>query len=169
MRNDRSLAWNAAEGALAGAMASQVMNQVTSFLYSHEDAAALAREEQARGGRPAFAIAAEKLASLAGRTLDEAQRERLGSALHWGVAVGTGALYGVLRRRLSRARVGAGLLFGAAVWLIVDEWLNVALRFTPGPRAFPWQAHARGLAGHLAFGVATELELQAADRAARAS
>ena len=41
-----------------------------------------------------------------------------------------------------------------------------SLGLTPGPRAFPWQAHARGLAGHLVLGLATEGVLQAADLAA---
>ena len=31
----------------------------------------------------------------------------------------------------------------------VDEGLNPALGLTPGPDRFPWQAHARGLAGHM--------------------
>jgi len=35
---------------------------------------------------------------------------------------------------------------------------------TPGPGSFPWQAHARGLVGHLVFGLAAEAALSAADR-----
>jgi hypothetical protein len=35
---------------------------------------------------------------------------------------------------------------------VMDETATPALGLTPGPRAFPWQAHARGLAGHLVFG-----------------
>jgi hypothetical protein len=34
----------------------------------------------------------------------------------------------------------------------MDETLTPALGLTPGPDAFPWQTHARGLAGHLVFG-----------------
>jgi len=48
----------------------------------------------------------------------------------------------------------------------MDEIGNVALGLTPGPRAFPWQAHARGLAGHLVLGLAAEGVMQAADLAA---
>lgn len=50
--------------------------------------------------------------------------------------------------------------------LLTDLLLNPVLRLTPGPRAFPWQAHARGLGGHLVFGAATELVLEGLDRVA---
>jgi uncharacterized membrane protein YagU involved in acid resistance len=78
--------------------------------------------------------------------------------------------YGLLRsqrRNGNPARhLAEGAAFGAAVWLLVDEAANVALGLTPGPAKFPWQAHARGLAGHLTLGLVTEGVLQAADRAA---
>jgi hypothetical protein len=40
---------------------------------------------------------------------------------------------------------------------------NALLRLTPGPAAFPWQTHARGLAGHLAFGVVADTPLDVAE------
>jgi uncharacterized membrane protein YagU involved in acid resistance len=46
----------------------------------------------------------------------------------------------------------------------MDELMNPLLGFTPGPQAFPWQAHARGLGGHVVFGLATEGVLQVLDR-----
>jgi hypothetical protein len=49
--------------------------------------------------------------------------------------------------------------------MMVDELLNPVLGLTPGPLAFPWQTHARGLGGHLAFGLTTELVLEGLDRA----
>lgn len=52
-----------------------------------------------------------------------------------------------------------GLSFGTGFYLLVDEIGNPALGLTPGPGAFPWQAHARGLVAHLAFGVTTEVVL----------
>ncbi|MCA1673436.1 MAG: DUF1440 domain-containing protein, partial [Actinobacteria bacterium] len=59
-----------------------------------------------------------------------------------------------------------GLAFGTGFSLLVDELMNPLLGLTPGPRAFPWQAHARGLGGHLAFGATTELVLEGFDRVA---
>jgi uncharacterized membrane protein YagU involved in acid resistance len=72
----------------------------------------------------------------------------------------------VLRRRWRASAAARGLTFGTAFFLVVDELMNPLLGFTPGPRAFPWQAHARGFGGHLAFGAASELALQGLDRVA---
>ena len=64
----------------------------------------------------------------------KAQRKRIGSAIHWSIGVSSGALYGLLRNR-SRY-VGLG---------------------------FPWQAHARGLAGHLVLGAILDGVFDVAD------
>ena len=63
-----------------------------------------------------------------------------------------GAAYGIMRSRLPFADRAGGLLFGTAFFLAVDEIGTTVLRLTPPPNAFPWQAHARGLAGHLTYG-----------------
>ena len=80
------------KGAIAGAVATWLMGQITSYMYQRS--------------------AAEKVAGLAGRSLDEQQRERVGSAIH------------------------------------------------------SWQAHARGLAGHLTFGTVTDATLRVLDAVA---
>lgn len=41
----------------------------------------------------------------------------------------------------------------------MDEGAVYALGLTPGPANFPWQTHARGLAGHLVFGAVTDATL----------
>ena len=170
MKNDRNLCTDLALGALAGAAATWVMGKTTTFLYEKEDAQARQREDRARGDKTAYESAAEKAAGFAYMQLSEKERKKLGSAIHWGVGIGSGALYALLRRRLSGGGAGrelaAGALFGTGVWLLLDEIGNVALGLTPGPAKFPWQAHARGLAGHLVLGLATEGVLLAADHAA---
>jgi uncharacterized membrane protein YagU involved in acid resistance len=106
------------------------------------------------------------VASAAGQDLSKEARARSGQALHWSIGVAAGVGYALARRRWQTAASGRGLSFGAAFFLTMDELMNPLLGFTPGPRAFPWQAHARGLAGHLAFGGASELILEALDRVA---
>jgi hypothetical protein len=59
-----------------------------------------------------------------------------------------------------------GLAFGTAFYLVLDELLDPALGFTPGPGAFPWQTHLRGLGGHLIYSITGELALDALDRVA---
>lgn len=66
---------------------------------------------------------------------------------------------------IARIGRGFGLLFGAAFFLLVDEGANTLLGIMPSPQRFPWQAHPRGLAGHLVYGAAADTLLKGADRA----
>lgn len=165
-RHDGSLIGDLARGALAGVAATWIMGQATSYLYEHESGEAREAEDEAREGRTAYGAAAEKVAGVTGRELSDEERQRAGMALHWVLGAGAGAVYGAMRHRLPGADLGAGLLFGTAFWAVVDEGANTALGLTPPPAAFPWQTHARGLAGHLVFGVAAEATLRALDRVA---
>ena len=166
MRTNDNIAAHLLKGAIAGAAATWAMGQVTTWMYERESEGVRQRESQARGGRSAHEVAAERAASSAGVSLSERQRGRAGSAIHWATGIAAGALYGLLRKRWAPAAAGNGLAFGTAFFLVVDELLNPLLGFTPGPQAFPWQAHARGLGGHLTFGVTSELVLEGLERVA---
>jgi hypothetical protein len=154
------------KGAVAGAVATFVMGKVTGYMYEHEDRRARREEDRARGGRSAYEAAAEKAAVAAGTTLNHHQREQLGSAVHWALGIGAGAAYAVLRRRFQRLGTAAGTAFGTGFWAFMDEGLVPALGLAPGATAFPWQAHARGLVGHLTFGTVTDGTLRLLDRVA---
>ena len=88
------------KGAIAGAVATFVMGKVTSYMYEHQDRDVRRREDEAREGRSAYETAAEKAAAAAGTTLRVRQRQDLGSAIHWTLGIGAGAVYAVLRRRV---------------------------------------------------------------------
>jgi hypothetical protein len=164
MKHDgRSIAGDLARGALAGTAATWVKNRVTTYIYEHVDREVRRREDEARGNRTAYAAAAEKAAELTGKELNGAS-ENAGNAIHWALGVGMGALYAALRGRVPGVDSAQGSAFGTAFWLLVDEGANPALGLTPGPKAFPWQTHARGLAGHLAYGVTAETALELAER-----
>lgn len=154
------------EGALAGAAATWALGKVTSALYAQESHAVRERENRARGGTTAYGAAAEKLAHLGGRQLGEKQRERYGQAIHWALGATAGAAYALLRDRLPANPLARALLFGTAFWLVADELANPVLGLTPGPGAFPWQTHARGLAGHLAYGAVADATYSALERVA---
>jgi len=156
----------AIKGAIAGAVATWLMGQITNYMYQHENPDAREAEDEAHNGKTAYGAAAEKAAGLAGRSLDNEQRERLGSVIHWALGIGTGAVYGVLRSRFAAVGRLGGAGFGTAFWGLVDEGLVSALGLTPGPAAFPWQTHARGLAGHLTFGTVTDATLRVLDAVA---
>ena len=154
------------KGAIAGAVATYVMGRVTAYMYEHENPEARHSEDEARGGRTAYEAAAEKAAAAAGTTLPARRRQELGSAIYWTLGIGAGAAYAVLRRRVQGMGSAAGTAFGAGFWTFLDEALVPALGLTPGPTAFPWQTHARGLVGHLTFGTVTDGTLRLLDRIA---
>jgi hypothetical protein len=154
-------------GTLAGIVATWAMGRVTTYLYEEENELARRREDEAREGKTAYGIAAEKAAGIAGRDLSDQEREEAGAALHWALGAGAGAVYGALRGRVPGVDAASGLVFGTVFFLAIDEGANTLLGLTPPPEEFPWQAHARGLAGHLVFGVTSELTLLALDRVSR--
>lgn len=154
------------KGAVAGAVATFVMGKVTNYMYEHEAREARREEDEARGGLSSYEVAADKAASASGTSLDRRQREQAASAMHWALGIGAGAAYAVLRRRFQGLGGAAGTAFGTAFWVFMDEGLVPALGLTPGPTAFPWQTHARGLVGHLTFGTVTDGTLRLLDRVA---
>lgn len=159
-----SLVTDVIKGVAAGAAATWTMNRLTTWMYAREGAEARREEEQARGERSAYEAAVEQTAEATGLELDPDATQQAGAALHWAVGMAAGAAYAVARSRWPHVARGAGMPFGAGFFLAVDELMNPLLGFTPGPRAFPWQTHVRGLAGHLVFGLAIEGTLRLLDR-----
>jgi Protein of unknown function (DUF1440) len=166
MRRNSSLVGNVLKGAVAGAAATWALDRVTNYMYEHEADPARRREEQVRHGRSAYESAADRIASILGRELSKAERQQLGTLIHWLLGIGAGIAYSVYGRRVPAFRRLGGGGFGSAFWASVDEALVSLLGLTPPPARFPWQAHARGLAGHLAYGITAEQTLRVLDAVA---
>jgi uncharacterized membrane protein YagU involved in acid resistance len=64
--------------------------------------------------------------------------------------------------------LGAGILTGATLSLIVDEGLTPALGFSPPNRDYPALTHVRGFLNHLAYGAAVAVAAEALYRLADA-
>lgn len=163
MQKNRSILSGVAIGALAGAAATWLMDRTTTAIIEREPESAKQREQEVRGGLSAYEIAAEKAATLAGRALSSSERRRIGSAIHWSTGIAAGALYGALRHRIPRLGIGSGVVFGALFFAAVDEGALTLLGLTPPPANFPWQTHARGLAGHLVLGSVIEIPFDLID------
>jgi hypothetical protein len=159
--SSRSLATDILIGAAAGIAATWLMGKTTTLIFERQSKSVHEREKSARGGESAYAKAADKVAGVFGMELSDQQKQQYGKAIHWALGVGSAALYGAAQRRVRNPSLASGLLFGGLVWLIADEILNPALDLTPGPAAFPWQTHARGLASHLVYGAATSSAFRA--------
>ncbi len=143
------------KGAIAGAVATWVMDKVTNVTYGPVAHRARRRRDDAYAGRTASGTAVEQTARTAEASPRDVQRERLGSALHWALGMGAGAAYAVLRRFEPIGRA-AGFGFGSAFWAALDEGLVPAL-------GLPRQPRASGLAGRLTFGTVTAGTLRLLD------
>jgi hypothetical protein len=94
-----SIAADLVKGALAGVVATWVMGKATTWMYEQESQAVREREDAARNGKSAYAIAANKAADMSGIALTEEQQKQAGSAIHWAIGIAAGATYGMMRRR----------------------------------------------------------------------
>lgn len=166
MRRRANLPADVLKGAIAGAVATAVLDRVTTFMYERESPGARKTEDRARAGRTAYETAAERIAALLGTNLEGEQRKRVGLIIHWALGIAAGVAYATYGRKNPTLRRGAGSAFGTAFWGAVDEGLVSLLGLTPPPKAFPIETHIRGLAGHLAFGVTADRTLRLLDAVA---
>lgn len=147
-------------GAGAGFFASKVMSPVTSKLYELESDEAKEQEGKASFG-VAYEVAAKKTAQAVGVELDDRQAAKVGMALHYGLGLGWAPVYMWLRRSRGLGPLSAGVVAGTSMYVVVDEVVNPVFRFTPGPTAYPLVTHVRGLLGHLVYGVALAVGVEA--------
>lgn len=144
-------------GAIAGAAATWLMDQVTTAMMSAQKPEVTAREEAARpNGKGAVDNLVDQIEQRSGIPMDSARRRMVTEAIHYGLGVVPGALYAVVRHRVPLVGAGGGLLFGAALWALNDEYLNTALGLAAPFGDYPTETHIRGLVGHLALGGATD-------------
>lgn len=156
---------DALKGAVAGAVGVWALDKVTWAMWDREDPAALRREAAARpGGLDPAHVIANRAAEAAGTELAPRQPHPAGIGVHYALGIGPGAAYGVLRKRVPAVGAAAGMAYGLALFLLQDEGLNPLIGTSGAPGEYPWQAHARGLVGHLVLGAVTDATLNALDR-----
>ena len=79
-----------------------------------------------------------------------------GSAVHYAVGATSGIVYGVTAELLPEVTAGAGLPYGTAFWLMVDEGMVPLLGLSKAPNAYPVSTHIYAFASHLVFGATAE-------------
>jgi uncharacterized membrane protein YagU involved in acid resistance len=163
----RTLLVDVAVGLAAGLVATKVYGFAQQAFYRPMPRH-VRREEQRVRPAPSSQVAAAKTAESLGYPLDEQQRKLAGSAVHYGLGAAWGPVYTLLRRHGGMQPLGAGILTGATLSLIVDEGLTPALGFSPPNRDYPALTHARGFLNHLAYGVAVAVAAEALYRLADA-
>jgi hypothetical protein len=153
-----SIVGQAVRGAIAGGVATWVMDLATTGLYSQQSEAVTARETAARPrGQPSADNLIDLVSARLGLSLDADQREAAIQTAHYALGAVPGALYAVLRDRLPLLGAARGLVYGALLFAVNDEYVNTRLGLAGPPEAYPVETHLRGLVGHLVLGVATDV------------
>lgn len=155
------------KGAIAGAVGVWALDKVAWYMWNRENPEALQQEREARpGGLDPAHVMANRAAEALGKELTPRQPHPAGIAVHYGLGIMPGAAYGALRKRVGGVGAAGGLLYGLSLFLLQDEGLNPILGTSGKPTDYPWQAHMRGLVGHLVLGVATHTTLELLDQVA---
>jgi len=149
-----------AAGLVGGLVASWTMNRFQELWFSladkrqPEEALPLNPEEQDDTTvRTASAISE----GLFDHRLTKAEKKIAGPAVHYSLGTGVGGLYGAVAEVVPGVTAGAGLPFGAAFWLVVDEGAVPILGLSKGPTAYPLSTHVYALTSHFVYGLTTEL------------
>jgi hypothetical protein len=89
--------------------------------------------------------------------LTQSEKKIAGTAVHYGLGTSVGGLYGALAEVVPDVTAGAGLPFGAAFWLVVDEGAVPLLGLSKGPLAYSVSTHAYALSSHFVYGLTAEI------------
>jgi hypothetical protein len=133
------------------------MDLVTTGLTEGQSEASKRREEAARpNGKSSVTNLVDRLDAGLGLGLRESQRATTAQVIHFSLGVLPGALYGLLRHRVPLLGAKRGVVFGALLWAVNDEYLNSRLGLAGPFEAYPAETHWRGLVGHVVLGVTTD-------------
>ena len=92
-----------------------------------------------------------------GRPVPAPYKPAAGSLVHYAFGGALGAIYGAATAQNRDVAGGAGLPFGAAVWVAADEIGMPLVGLAKPPTAYPLKDHATTFASHLVFGATTEV------------
>jgi putative membrane protein len=149
-------------GAAGGLAASWIMNQFQAGWSKARTKMENERQRQSHqsqaNGEDATMKAAGKIAhALLHRELSRDEKKKLGPVVHYAFGAGMGAVYGAVAEIAPQATFGAGLPYGTAVFLGVDEVALTALGLSKPPKEYPASTHIYALASHLVYGVSLEM------------
>ena len=92
-----------------------------------------------------------------GHKLTQSEKKIAGTAVHYVLGTGVGGLYGAAAEIEPNVTAAAGLPFGAAFGLVVDEGAVPLLGLSAGPMAYPLSIHAYALSSHFVYGFTAEM------------
>jgi uncharacterized membrane protein YagU involved in acid resistance len=157
----RPLLVDVAVGLFAGLAATAVTDLAQEPLRRATPDNAKRREARVSPGPSSSQVAARRIAERLGRPANDRRLRPVAKAVHHGLGMAWGPVYCLLRRRGGMRPLGAGLVAGAALSLVVDTGLTPALGLSAPNRAYPVATHLRGFLAHLVWGAAAALAAEA--------
>lgn len=152
-------------GFAAGALGVWALDRLDWFMWSQEDPEARARTTAVRPkGEPPAQALVSKMEDVTGKHLEPGTHEAASQVVHYSIGIAPAIGYALLRDKLPMSGVARGALYGAGLFLTQDEVLNTVTGLGAKPQDYPWQAHARGIVAHTAYGIVTELALELVDQ-----
>ena len=129
---------------------------------SNESSSSIQGKEQSQDEgeeqQPATVKAAEMISEkIFGHQLAKEKKKIAGLAVHYATGAASGAIYGAAAEVAPKVTVGAGIPFGTAVWLVVDETAVPLLGLSKGPTAYSLSTHIYALASHFVYGLTTDM------------
>lgn len=157
-----------------GLVASWTMNQFQSFLSKMQKKSKSggqserSTQEQGQGkdkqrakqepGDDATMKAANKVwKEVTGSSLSKEEKKTAGPIFHYIFGSAMGAIYGAVVEHAPWAKAGAGIPFGAVLFVGADEVAVPAFGLSNSPQEYPLSSHASALAAHAVYGVTTEI------------
>jgi len=149
-------------GVVGGVVASWTMDRFQywwlSFGGGDEREFQQAPSEEGNREEPATVKTASAISEgVFGHSLTAREKEIAGPIVHYAVGTTAGAVYGLAAEYEPDVTTLAGIPFGAAFWMVVDEGAVSLLGLAKGPTAYPISTHAYALASHLVFGLTAEV------------
>ncbi len=147
-------------GLVGGLIASFVMNEFQSLLstLSENEEGSKKKKSKKEEQEPATVKAAEGISeNLFDHDLTRSEKKIAEPAMHYAMGATSGLIYGAAAEIAPMTSVGAGLPFGAAVWLVADDVIVPALGLSKPATEYPLSIHAYALSSHLVYGLTTDL------------
>ena len=145
-------------GALAGAAATWLMDLATTMVQRAQPPSDAERERAAwPNGQPSVVNLVDLISDRLALPLNERSRAAAANIAHCALGAVPGAVYAALRQPIPAVSARRGLVLGALLWALNDEFLNTRLGLAGPPAAYPLLTHVRGLIGHVVLGMGTEL------------
>ena len=157
MHHDNGNVWKGLVAGLAGGLvASWTMNRFQD-LWFQASASEAKQSENDESDDTTVRTASAISEGIFRHKLTRQEKKIAGPAVHYSLGAGVGGLYGAIADVRPEITMGAGLPFGAAFWLVVDEGAVPILGLAKGPSEYPVSTHAYALASHFVYGFTTEL------------